>query len=167
MSIESSYFAHLLRELSLKPDNYIAQERLIGLMATMKAQAETNPMTCYRLAQAYPSNSESWLELMQQAAKLGLTNAMYDLAVLSLKSKQPDKQAEALPYLQGILDSKDTFMISQAQELLAQYPGLMKPLCKPSTDQGNPHRLFKSKGYSADNGPDTSNTPDQGNNSLS
>lgn len=118
-----SDFILAFSRLSGDPESYTARQQVLAKLAEVKAQAaQGNPMAYYRLAMAFPPKSDKYCELMQKAAELGSTNAMFAL----MKHYVDINPKLSARFAQQILASQDQFLIGQTQDFLATRPELAK-----------------------------------------
>lgn len=118
----SSEFASLVEQLLLNPDNPVLKLALVKQLPHMKALAEINALSLFRLAQLYIPTSPQYKAMMVESAERGCTNAMLAVCELMLKSGRKEQGQLIEHYLQKIALSNDSYIIEKSQKLLAQYP---------------------------------------------
>ena len=78
-------------------------------------------MVLYRLSRLFAPGTKRQTDLLEQAANMGNTHAMLEIAQQSLSSEK--KQLEkALKFLRQIIASGDSFIRDEAQKFLEAYP---------------------------------------------
>lgn len=117
----SSEFASLVEQLIKNPDNPILKLALIRQLPQMKALAEIEPLSLFRLAQLYIPTSSQYKTMMTESAERGCTNAMLAVCELLLKSNRQENMQQVDHYLQKIDASNDSYIIEKSRKLLAQY----------------------------------------------
>lgn len=118
----SSEFASLVEQLIKNPDNPVLKLALIRQLPQMKALAEMEPLSLFRLAQLYIPTSSQYKTMMTESAERGCTNAMLAVCELLLKSNRQEDMQQVDHYLQKIDASNDSYIIEKSRKLLAQYP---------------------------------------------
>lgn len=118
----SSEFASLVEQLINNPDNPVLKLALIKQLPQMKALAEIEPLSLFRLAQLYIPTSPQYKTMITESAARGCTNAMLAVCELLLKSNRQEEMQQADHYLQKIDASNDSYIIEKSKKLLAQYP---------------------------------------------
>jgi hypothetical protein len=125
MSGKSENLGIFAKTMAKNLDNYQFKTDAIGWLKQMKAKALTgDPISAYRVAQAYPRHSRFYAEWIKRAADSGLTNAMLDLAIALSETNAVGNLQHAASYLVRILRSNDSFIKAEAQNFLAKNRGL-------------------------------------------
>lgn len=125
------------------PEDIQARHVFIKEMPHLIAKIDMKDnMILYRISRMFTPGSDKHIELLEKAADMGNTHAMFDIAQQSL-AVEHKPIARALKYLRKINKSGDSFMRQQAETLLESHPNLQKAL------QENPkvsvHSMFKNQ----------------------
>ncbi|KTD27993.1 hypothetical protein [Legionella maceachernii] len=119
--ISINELAHLAKAVAADPDSYYAKSEALALMKQVKALAMNgNRMAQYQLAQLYPKNSDPYLTWMKASVDQGLTNAMLTLSQDYVESGKVSEIKKAAQYIIKILASGDSYIKTEANELMEQ-----------------------------------------------
>ena len=127
------------------PEDIQARHVFIKEMPHLIAKMDMKDnMILYRISRMFTPGSDKHIELLEKAADMGNTHAMFDIAQQSL-AVEHKPIARALKYLRK---SGDSFMRQQAETLLESHPNLQKAL------QENPkvsaHSMFQKRSTTND-----------------
>ncbi|MCC5792305.1 MAG: hypothetical protein JJT82_06840 [Legionellaceae bacterium] len=110
------------------PQDFQARHDMAALLPRLLAQLDGKEhMMLYRCSRLFAPGSDAQNLLLQQAAKLGNTAAMLNLAQQGLQA-QPVKTHTVLHYLRKIFASKDSFIRDETHKLLEAYPQMRSAL---------------------------------------
>lgn len=115
-------FDNLTEALAQNADDYHIKIETVHLLKSMKDKAmRGDAMAAYRLSRVFPTNSANHLKWLKRAADKGLTNAMFDLAVVLSETNSISKLQEAASYLVQISLVQDRFIGDQVKEFLKDH----------------------------------------------
>ncbi|MBA2710238.1 MAG: hypothetical protein H0U57_06580 [Tatlockia sp.] len=115
----SSEFINRFKAVTEAPDNFKIKAETISMLMQMKALAiNGDAMAQYRLAHAYPKNSNFYQSWMQASANQGFTNAMLALSLIYAEHGTVSGLRQAAAQIVQILASNDSYIKSEAKALM-------------------------------------------------
>lgn len=127
------------------PDDIKARYSFIDKMPALISQMNMRDnMIVYRISRMYAPGTDKNLRLLEKAADMGNTHAMFDIAKQSL-SGETKSPGRAMQYLKKIASSGDSFMQQQSQALLAPFPHMQRALQDKAVKVSTNSMFQKSK----------------------
>jgi hypothetical protein len=157
-------FRHVLSQLQKKGrsgEQQRLKETVLELLPGIRELADKgNANAQYRLAFAYPSDSNKFIHYTEKAFNKGITAAGLDLAKALVESHGGQKSMQkAAKAIEKILQSNDSFIKAQTNEFIGKNPKIAKLIQEPKLYSQYSGLLFSTteKGKALE--PSLSNAP--------